>query len=357
MACRLCFQSGLHQQSSWRNHTPFEIHMRQRVFWTAYFFDRRISLSCGRPYCIRESDIDMEQPTYLCDRDVHPDHPLPEPDIYRSSVVYLISMICWGRLAADVWDGHFAATILKRGAEGENALILDARIRQWIEEVLPTVPLLPPDASDLSPDLRQLRQHTLVHTRLSQLRLLLFRQVMLSLRYDAERARVCSELALDVIERVRQHTAEPNHPSSFRFPMTSSLASALLVFSLLLVRDLSTIDLQDYWNVYFEGFQKTRKMLHHLSQHFPLAGRILDDFKDVVPVVLAVAKQFRPGEPFPQHVVPANVRDLFPYAELDFAQQPVNGGDVEMGESAGGGGLGMEFELGRKRGRYGVPWI
>jgi hypothetical protein len=67
-ACRLCFQSGLHQQSSWRNHTPFEIHMRQRVFWTVYLLDKTISLSCGRPYCIRDSDIDIEQPAYIVDK-------------------------------------------------------------------------------------------------------------------------------------------------------------------------------------------------------------------------------------------------------------------------------------------------
>ncbi len=66
-AGRLCFQLGLHQQSSWRSHTPFEIHMRQRIFWTLYFLDRSISLSCGRPYCIREADIDIEQPLYLSD--------------------------------------------------------------------------------------------------------------------------------------------------------------------------------------------------------------------------------------------------------------------------------------------------
>lgn len=70
IASRLCFQAGLHQQSScsWRAYTPFDMHMRQRVFWTIYFLDRRISLSCGRPYGIREADIDIEQPAYLYDK-------------------------------------------------------------------------------------------------------------------------------------------------------------------------------------------------------------------------------------------------------------------------------------------------
>ncbi|KAF1953249.1 hypothetical protein CC80DRAFT_596122 [Byssothecium circinans] len=360
LACRLCFQSGLHQQSSWRNHTPFEIHMRQRIFWTAYCFDRRISLSCGRPYCIRESDIDMEQAAYLCDRDVNPDHPLPEPDVYRSSMVFLNSMVCWGRLAADVWDGHFAATILKRGIEGENALLLDARIRQWIDDVLPTIPLLPPDASDLSPELRQLRQHTLIHTRLSQLRLLLFRQAMLSLRYDSERGRLCGDLALDIVERIQKHTAEPNHPSSFRFSMASSLASAFLVLCTLLVRDLSPLGLQENVKMYFDGFQKARKMLFDLCSHFTLAQRTLDDFKGVIPTVLAVAKQQQLGQPFPQHLVPSGIRDALPYSLVDFSLQ-ARGGDVVVVdpelEMGGEEREPWEFEVGGVRGRYGVPWL
>lgn len=68
IAARLCFQAGLHQQSSWRTYTPFQMHMRQRIFWTVYFLDRRISLSCGRPFSIREGDIDIEQPAYLYDK-------------------------------------------------------------------------------------------------------------------------------------------------------------------------------------------------------------------------------------------------------------------------------------------------
>jgi hypothetical protein len=42
--------------------------MRQRIFWTAYVLDREVSLSCGRPYGIRESSIDIEQPAYLFDK-------------------------------------------------------------------------------------------------------------------------------------------------------------------------------------------------------------------------------------------------------------------------------------------------
>jgi hypothetical protein len=38
---------------------------RLRTFWNVYIADRRISLSCRRPYSIRESDVDVEWPMAL----------------------------------------------------------------------------------------------------------------------------------------------------------------------------------------------------------------------------------------------------------------------------------------------------
>ena len=69
LACRLSFQFGLHQQRLWGTGcSPFLRHMRQRLFWTIYFIDRRISLSCGRPYGVRDSDIDVDLPAMIDDK-------------------------------------------------------------------------------------------------------------------------------------------------------------------------------------------------------------------------------------------------------------------------------------------------
>lgn len=69
LACRLCFQYGLHQQNWWGPEcSDYSIHMRQRIFWTVYFVDRRISLSCGRPYSIRDLDIRLDAPAMIYDR-------------------------------------------------------------------------------------------------------------------------------------------------------------------------------------------------------------------------------------------------------------------------------------------------
>jgi hypothetical protein len=368
LGCRLGFQFGLHQQSSWRNHTPFEIHMRQRIFWTAYFLDRKISLSCGRPYCIREPGIDIEQPTYLSDRvselrvaavfpnnnqDIHPEQPLPEPDLPRSSNMFLNSMACWGRLSADVWDGLFDAAVIKNGINSENALILDAQIKHWTEIILPTIPLL---SLDQPPELVRLRQHILIHTRLSLLRLYIFRQFMLSLKYDGERGRVCGDLAVEIVQRIRDYSAEMSPLNSFRFHMATSLNAPLLVLSTLCLRDLASIGLQDSWKVYADGFGEALEMIRNFSQHTNVARRILADFREIIPVVIKVLDQQQDGQSFPQHLVPANVKDLFPYSSLDFAQQS-GGSTFNVDTDPTQASDTWDFEMFEREGKYGVLWI
>lgn len=36
---------------------------RLRTFWNILIADRRISLSCGRPYSIRDLDVDVQRPS------------------------------------------------------------------------------------------------------------------------------------------------------------------------------------------------------------------------------------------------------------------------------------------------------
>lgn len=69
LACRLCFQFGLHQQPRGGPElNQYDTHIRQRVLWTVYFTDRRISLSCGRPYGMCDVDIDIDEPAWIDDR-------------------------------------------------------------------------------------------------------------------------------------------------------------------------------------------------------------------------------------------------------------------------------------------------
>lgn len=268
-------------------------------------------------------------------------------------------MVCWGRLAGDIWDNVLAAPVAKQSVNEENAAVLNTRIKHWTEVVLPTIPLLP---SDQPPDVRQLRQHVVVHTLLDQLRLLLWRRTLLSLKYDSEIGRLCGDLAIDVIQRIRAHSPEAKHPSSFRFHMAVSLGGPLLTLSTLLVRDLAPLGLQDRQPIYGEGFREAFSILHDLSTYPHIARRILDDFKDIAPVVSDILNQQQQGQAFSHHVVPPNVAELLPYREIDFAQQSgcavpdmilVNGVDMMVPQNVDP----WEYDFTSREGGYGVPWI
>ncbi|KAJ4298829.1 hypothetical protein N0V90_004071 [Kalmusia sp. IMI 367209] len=357
IACRLCFQAGLHQQSSWRTYTPFDIHMRQRIFWTVYFLDRRISLSCGRPYGIRESDIDIEQPAYLYDKEIHPDQPLPDPDISRSSNMYLNCMVCWARLASEVWDSHFAASISQDSTTSENALMLDNRIKHWTDIILPTIPLLSPE---YPPEPRQMRQHTIVHNSLSQLRLLLFRQAMLSLQYDAEIGRTCGDIALTIVQRAELHAGDTKLPTSFRFHIATSLGSAILNLSTLLTRNLVAVGLNEHRADYLQGYRDALSVLADLTPGLALARRIRKDFVKLEPILnLDDIDVFQI-----QHIIPANIKDIFPYTSLDFARQggPGFSGNEAVATKKDPLSTILMTDLWSEvckggEGKYGVPWI
>ncbi|KAI0098728.1 fungal-specific transcription factor domain-containing protein [Nemania sp. FL0031] len=162
LACRLCFQLGLHQQKLWDTAcSPFSQYMRQRLFWTVYFADRRISSSCGRPYGIRDSDIDVDEPQWIEDEALHPNHPIPIPDPDKSFITYLSCMIAWSRFAGEIWDQTFS-TIAPNGSDlGEKVAVLDARIKYWMDTKFREMPLLP--AQGL-PTKRQLEQQSMVIT-------------------------------------------------------------------------------------------------------------------------------------------------------------------------------------------------
>jgi hypothetical protein len=296
----------------------------------------------------------MQSPTPPnSNQEIHPDQPLPEPNLLRSSNIFLNSMACWGRLSADVWDGLFDAAVIKDGLNSDNALILDAQIKHWTEFVLPSLPLLSPDQP---PELFQLRQHMLIHTRLCLLRLYIFRQTMLSLKYDGERGRVCGDLTMEIVQRIREYCAETNPLNSFRFYMATALGAALLVLSTLCVRDLILIDLQDNQKVYADGFMEALGMIRNFSQHTNVARRILSDFQDIVPVIIKIVDRQQNGQGFPHHLVPANVRDLFPYSSLDFAQQPGSGTfsvDIDPMQASDP----WDFEMLGREGKYGVLWM
>ncbi|KAF2870375.1 fungal-specific transcription factor domain-containing protein [Massariosphaeria phaeospora] len=355
LACRLVFQFSLHRQSSWRGCSPFQVHMRQRIFWTVYVADRHIALSCARPYGLRDSDIDVGQPAFIYDKNLLPGESLPEPDLSRSANMYLSHMIYCGKIMGDMWDQVFAAAV-EHEVDDEHAVALHARIMYWSETVSPTISLLP---LDRVLEAQLLWQSIVMRTRRNQLLLLLRRRSMVSLDYDAPTGRLCGGLAMNTIKCIKAHFAEAKHPGPHRFHITTALGGAVLTLSALLLRDLAPIGLHDNLEAYIEAFGDALTMLHDLALCLQIARRVMDDFKDIVSLVGNVLS---PNQVNVAQLVPADIRVLLPYTALSSAHQGVldDGADgaMEAGDSADvAAAHPRDFEHGARAAWWGVPWI
>lgn len=314
LACRRCFQFGLHQKSTTESGDDYSTHMRQRLLWTVLFVDRRISMSCGRPYGMQDSDIKVDWPAFINDAELCPNFALPGPNAFESSIPYLCSTIAFSRLAGEVWDRIFAAGVTQHDVEV--VVVLDAKIKHWLDVEFPKLPLMPPDGRATR---RQRRQYTLILTRFSHLRLLLRRRAMVSLQYDNLAGRLCGELAKGIVDQIGQHRDEIVEPSSFRFHMAVSLGGAVLVLSTLIIRDLSQIGLQDERTVFASAFEDGVAMLDQLAVHLTSAKRIAEDLRPIIQVANSLAIRFTATAYVPDS--PTDLDGLFPQGVVDFAKQ------------------------------------
>lgn len=62
LAMRTCIDLGLHRKGSTARLDPYTVQLRRRLFWAAYYLERAISLSLGRPFSISDRHIDVDLP-------------------------------------------------------------------------------------------------------------------------------------------------------------------------------------------------------------------------------------------------------------------------------------------------------
>jgi len=126
-AVQQCFQLGLHNQSSWKDCSPFEIAMRQRIFWSILYLERNVSINTGSPYLIRETDFKVDVLPALDDKLMFPGKPLPVETPQRSFAPYLMCAVKWGKLGSEIWDVVFGINA-ERPTNQEFVATMDARI-------------------------------------------------------------------------------------------------------------------------------------------------------------------------------------------------------------------------------------
>jgi hypothetical protein len=119
-AVELSFALGLNDESTWVSCSGAEARSRRVLWWTIYFFDRRMAYRLGRPYMIRDAEVavadfaadirTMESPPLHLSA-----HPAARISLDGDWFHYLQFNIGWGRLFSKAWDSLYSLTSPKAG--------------------------------------------------------------------------------------------------------------------------------------------------------------------------------------------------------------------------------------------------
>ncbi|KAJ6166741.1 hypothetical protein N7470_002188 [Penicillium chermesinum] len=125
---RLCYQLELHDEKRWRNQSSFEIHLRQRILWTAFFLDSHISQYCNAPYLLRFSDVDVPIPRHIDDKKLQPDSDLLPEEDSNAPIVNLDTCSQYARLYSEIWDRVLTVNASRR-CSPETAAAIERQIK------------------------------------------------------------------------------------------------------------------------------------------------------------------------------------------------------------------------------------
>ncbi|KAK0390155.1 hypothetical protein NLU13_3728 [Sarocladium strictum] len=245
-AVQLCFQTRLHNQSTWIDCSPLESHIRQRILWLVYSTEKSVSLLCKVPYLMRESDISVDLPPAL-DEYAHSDGlGIPESETPLASMSkYIPAAVRYGRLVAVLWDQTFTHTLPKPTA-GEIVATLDARV-VFFQQSLPKF---------LDYDLYSGRSHPddMPHFIITQAMILrlLTNTLRLSLRtQDAPQTRlrenqaiVGVNIALETLKIVHSHYFSGRYLPLDRFILAESSTAATTYLGIIVLDDCVPLEVQ-----------------------------------------------------------------------------------------------------------------
>lgn len=244
MAVRLCFQLGLHNEPSWDvSCTFYNRNYRRRIFWSIYCLNHLVAQAAGVPDLIHESDYDVAYPKCVDDRMLYPRCPsLPEmPKL--SPIPYLLEVIKWVKLSSKLWDVMFGVRA-KRPISPEFITMMDNKILALPKEA-PEFLRWPPVPDKQNQESGFLwAQAFVLYLRTRALRLFLRREEMLSLRYEKQTARVCVEVASELVNAMEvSYSLTPLATHTARYTLALHLTGVLVPVICIIVRPNQSEDM------------------------------------------------------------------------------------------------------------------
>ncbi|KIW76440.1 hypothetical protein Z517_11186 [Fonsecaea pedrosoi CBS 271.37] len=300
-AVRLCFQTGLHNQSSWTGLSPLEVHMRQRIFWCVYCLERNISHQCGAPYQMSDQDIAVELPSDSTVEGVS----VGGGEGGFSPITYQLATIKWAKVCSDMWDAMFGVN--SRSPTAELIAVTDARILLLIEE-LPVHLRWSSDFLKVAVQLQYphyiVRQAIVLHLRSNHLRLLLRRSDLLGSKRSVQVAALCVDIALASVEAMHQYHFSEFRRNSGRFPTVSFLSGVIFTLtSVILAKKADRPTLSKAGG----GFLKAVQLLEDIAPGFTLGRRL---FKRLQKVIKATTQTMAENGNSSSNDVPADATGL-----------------------------------------------
>jgi hypothetical protein len=126
--------------------------------------------------------------------------------------------------------------------------------------------------------------------------LYLGRRIMTASNLDTGSTKHLVQLASDALKDAQDIWADAAVSTSYRHQITSVVASVLLVFGPLLLRDDITADdrerLEFSYSDYIESFTTAADILSALAQELPYAKRVHGDFLHIMPLFASMANKW-----------------------------------------------------------------
>ena len=152
-----------------------------KLFWSIYVADRRFSFATGMPFAIQDADIDRLLPelVYITSFDLN--RKLIDFPMQDDSTPYLTLSISYARFSSKVWRSAFRledVPEIKKDME-----YLDFQILQWKNTIPDSLRFSPSQLSrplPASESRTHLRLSILLYVRANQMRILIYRPVLLS---------------------------------------------------------------------------------------------------------------------------------------------------------------------------------
>ncbi|KAK9386702.1 fungal-specific transcription factor domain-containing protein [Lipomyces mesembrius] len=227
-AAVLAIELGLHQSTkmSQKFPDPMQRERCRALFWCVYVVDRRMAFSTGRPYTLRDEDIDQSSPqVHTSDEAILDDK--------RIRALYLNAMIQYSHVAGRVWRAvndfnsprHFKINT-------EEIDYIEFLIHRWHHSLAPELRLYSDTDRGQYPSPPQLSRklQTILYLRHNLMFLHLYRPIMFSTRTITEHmsyALRAVEIALDSIRELSRLHFESDLYASCQIHYNYFLVSAL----------------------------------------------------------------------------------------------------------------------------------